>query len=705
MRASRSIRRAAVALLAGCSAPAVLAAAPQDVELEQIVVTATRLPMRAFEVPAMIHSRSAEQVQQLYQSRTLPEALGEVPGVMVQKTANGQGSPFIRGFTGFRNVLLIDGIRLNNSAFREGPNQYWNTVDTYSIRRFEVLKGTAAVPYGSDAIGGVVNVVSDIPDGGEAGLAPRLLYRYADAESSQTARAEALYRADALRARAGFTYKDYGDVTAGGGTGRQPKTGYDEHDADARVEYDLDDRTTLVAGYQWVDQDDAWRTHRTIYGIAWQGTQPGTDRELVFDQRRQLGYLQLRHDGLGALADTARASVSYQVQSEDQRRVRANLRSDELGFDVRTLGMWVQFEKRAGRTQWLYGADHYGDDVSSFNVEYNANGSYRRIHAQGPVADDATYDLDGLFGQAIVTLSPRFTATVSGRYTRAEVDANKVEDPVTFAVYSLEDDWDNFSGSARLAFAPVADGPWLVYAGVAQAFRAPNLSDLTRLDTARSGELETPSPGLDPETYLSWETGFKFLSERWSVQAAWFDTRGDDVIIRAPTGRTIAGQVEVTKLNAGESHVRGFEAEVSFSPVPAVALFAGGILIDGDADAYPSGPNAQPVSEPIDLLMPTTVRGGARWSGLGERLLLEAVVEHAEAQDELSTRDKQDTQRIPPGGTPGYTVLDLRSEWRIAPSFTLSLALDNVFDQDYRIHGSGVNEPGRNLVATAMLQF
>ena len=705
MPGSAIVRWGLVMLAPPVLLPGARAADAPPVELEQIVVTATRLPMRAFDVPALVYARSAETVQLLYQSRTLPEALGEVTGVMVQKTANGQGSPFIRGFTGFRNVLLVDGIRLNNSAFREGPNQYWNTVDPYSLQSVEVLKGTAAVPYGSDAIGGVVNVITDIADAGNAGFAPRLLYRYADAESSQTGRAEALYRSDALRARGGVTYRNYGDVEAGGGTGVQPRTGYDERNADARVEYDLDERTTFIAGYQFVDQDDAWRTHRTIYGIRWNGTQAGTDRALVFDQRRQLGYLQLRHDGLGALADTVRASVSYQEQNEDQYRLRSNLRFDELGFDVRTLGMWVQFEKRTGRTQWLYGADYYGDDVSSYNVEYNANGSYRRVHAQGPVADDARYDLSGLFGQAIVTLTPRFTATVSARYTQAAVDANKVEDPVTFAVSSLDDDWDNFSGSARLGFTPVADGPWLLYAGVAQAFRAPNLSDLTRLDVARSGELETPSPGLDPETYLSWEAGFKLLSGRWSVQAAYFDTRGEDVVIRAPTGRTIGGQVEVTKVNAGESNVRGVEAEASFSPVPQVALFAGGMLIDGEGDAFPAGAAAQPVTEPLDVLMPTMWRLGARWTGADEQWRLEALVEHADEQDELSTRDKQDVQRIPPGGTPGYTVVSLRSEWRAAPQLTLSLAIDNLFNQDYRIHGSGLNEPGRNLIASVALQL
>ena len=132
-------------------------------------------------------------MQGLYQSRTLPEALGEVPGVLVQKTSNGQGSPFIRGFTGFRNVLLIDGIRLNNSVFRDGPNQYWNTVDTFAASRIEVLKGPASVLYGSDAIGGAVNVLSDIPGAAKPGFSPRALYRYSNAESSDTIRGDLTY--------------------------------------------------------------------------------------------------------------------------------------------------------------------------------------------------------------------------------------------------------------------------------------------------------------------------------------------------------------------------------------------------------------------------------------------------------------------------------------------------------------------------------
>ena len=62
-------------------------------------------------------------------ARSLPEALFGIPSIMVQKTAHGQSSPYIRGLTGYHNVLLVDGIRLNHSAMRSGPNQYWSTVE------------------------------------------------------------------------------------------------------------------------------------------------------------------------------------------------------------------------------------------------------------------------------------------------------------------------------------------------------------------------------------------------------------------------------------------------------------------------------------------------------------------------------------------------------------------------------------------------
>ncbi|MFI5403929.1 MAG: TonB-dependent receptor, partial [Planctomycetota bacterium] len=131
---------------------------------EKVVVTATREEQKDIDVPYAT-AEIDEQTVERRSYRSTPQALRNTPGVMVQETSPGQGSPFLRGFTGFRTLFLIDGIRLNNSTFREGPNQYWATVDPLSVARYDVVMGPSSVLYGSDAIGGTVQAITKTPYG------------------------------------------------------------------------------------------------------------------------------------------------------------------------------------------------------------------------------------------------------------------------------------------------------------------------------------------------------------------------------------------------------------------------------------------------------------------------------------------------------------------------------------------------------------
>ena len=70
---------------------------------------------------------------------------------------------------------------------------------------------------------------------------------------------------------------------------------------------------------------------------------------------------------------------------------------------------------------------------------------------------------------------------------------------------------------------------------------------------------------------------------------------------------------------------------------------------------------------------------------------------YAAEADRLSTRDVADTSRIPPGGTPDYLVFHLRGGLWLG-RVRLHAGLENLTDEDYRVHGSGLNMPGRNLV-------
>jgi hemoglobin/transferrin/lactoferrin receptor protein len=700
---SRRVARATLAAGAALLSQAAFAATmPREdsIGLGEIVVTATRIETPSLSVPYVTHVLTGSQVQLLNQSRTLPEALRDIPGVSVQKTAHGQGSPYIRGFTGFRNVMLVDGIRLNNSVFRDGPNQYWSTVDLFSFDRLEVLKGPSSVLYGSDAVGGIVNALSDHHDNGQRGLAISLLDRYATAENANTVRSGASFASEDWRAHGGVTVKDYGDLEGGHDVGRQLKTGYEELDADFRLDVDLGADTVLSFAHQYVDVNDAWRSHRTIYGFSWHGTTVGTDKKLSLDQRRNLSYVQLRTGRLGSVADAALASLSYHLQQEDQDRVRSNNRRELSGFDTGTIGLALEFEKQSALGHWIYGADYYHDDVNSYGVDYNADGSLLRVRIQGSVADDARYDLAGVYVQDSLALSPRWDVTLGTRYTYAAAGANKVQDPVTGQQISLTDHWEAVVGSARFGFLPSERSPWRLFGGISQAFRAPNLSDLTSFDIALSNELNTPAIDLSPERFVTYELGTKIDGRRGSAQVAIFYTDIQDLIVRQPTGRMIESNIEVTKANASGGSVQGIEAQFAYAFSGAWTAFANAFWIDGEAETYAT---SAPVAtmQPLSKLMPPTASAGLRWHSAAGGLKIEAIASVADRQDKLSTADRTDTQRIPPGGTPGYAVVSLRSRWQVTPALGLSLAVENIGDVDYRIHGSGVNQPGRNVVVTA----
>ena len=693
----------AIAGTAGAEAPQTAAVA----ELPEVVVTALRSETARTEVPGTVHVVDRDALQAAA-PRTTPDALRGLPSVMVQKTGYGQGSPYLRGFTGFRTLMMVDGIRLNNSTFRDGPNQYWNTVDPWSIARYEAVLGPASVLYGSDAVGGAVNALTLAPPAwtGQAAWERTLAARVATADESLQTRAGARGRAtERLGFAAGATWKKFNDVRGGADVGRQRHTGYEEADFDLRADYDFDSGATLTLAHQQVAQDDAWRTHSTFYGIDWKGLKAGDDQKRSYDQDRALTYLRLADaDRAGAVA-AYRLTLSRQAQDERLHRVRADGRRDESGVDVTTWGAALELESPSALGRWVYGVDVARDEVDSFSRRYKADGSLNKVEAQGPVADDATYDLVGVFVQDTVALfGGALEATPGVRYTYAALDADRVLDPVSGDVGARSDDWDSVVGSLRLLAPLGAERRHAVYGGLAQGFRAPNLSDLTRLDAARSGEIETPVDDLDPERFVSAELGARYDDGRRSAEIAGYYVWIEDLIVRAPTGETVDELQEVTKKNAGEGYVAGVELTLGWQVAEDWHLRLSGAWMEGQVDAYPtSDPVA--VRDYVSRLMPLTGQAAVRWQPAGRPYWLEAVVDAAEKADRLSADDERDTQRIPPGGTPGYAVLTLRGGATVRDDLQLTVALENVADEDYRIHGSGVNEPGRNLVMQAEWTF
>ena len=127
-------------------------------QLDPITVTVTRSPERLFTAPQAVSVIDSGELAR--RNVTSPITLfTELPGADLTGVGPNQLRPVVRGFVGQRVLLLEDGLRLNNSRREQDFGELPAIVDLQSLDRVEVVRGPSSVLYGSDAIGGVVNLI------------------------------------------------------------------------------------------------------------------------------------------------------------------------------------------------------------------------------------------------------------------------------------------------------------------------------------------------------------------------------------------------------------------------------------------------------------------------------------------------------------------------------------------------------------------
>lgn len=678
----------------------------QNLLLDPVIATAARTES--------VESDTAYTVERIDESfleqntrRTLPEALQFTPGVLVQKTAHGQGSPFIRGLTGRQNLLLVDGVRLNRSTWRGGPVQYWNTVDPFSIDHLELVKSQGSVLFGSDAAGGTLNAFSkssgfaSIEDGAFFNDGSAYYEYRSNGDDSHVGRIENAFGVGGkYGVFLGVSAKDFGDIRDSA-VGLMRNTGYPEQDLDFRFDLALDARTTVTLLHQQVNQDDVPRWHSTVFNPGWQHSghvaTPGSWLARTLDQERSLTYARIEQvNDDGSFIKRWRATFSYQTgrDSETQFRSATDLRYQVAEVD--TAGFDLVFESPLADGDLLYGLDYYRDSVESAGYRKRGTGELLPDSPTRPVADDADYDLFGAFGQYVWKPGDDFELTAGTRYTYAAAELGRYYDAVARAdAYDAESSWDNVVGSLRGLYRLA--GGWSVYGGASQAFRAPNLDDLSGNVTSRSGLAASGSASVEPEEYLTYELGTRHTGERTSLNLAVFYTDVDNLISAVPT---TPGGTATVATNGRGGYLYGVELEGAwrFHPEWTATGFAAWQDGRNENSAFIGGPV---LDEPASRLLPLTGSLALRWTAPSQQFWVEGRVLAAAEANRLSASDRADTQRIPTGGTPDYAVCMLHGGWRPNEHLELTAGLENLTDEDYRNHGSGQNEPGFNAILGA----
>lgn len=637
-----------------------------------IVVTANRQSTEEFQ---SIESVSVLNRRELFQqsARTTPEALIGVTGVWVQKTNHGGGSPFMRGLTGNQTLLLMDGIRLNNSTYRYGPNQYFNTIDVMGLERIEAVRGAGSVLYGSDALGGAIQLFTKTPAFSANGWKWRknLSTKIATQDMEKSGRVELEGSGRRTAFIAGLTYRDFGDLVAGKGLGKEAPSAYQEWAGDFKSLMQLNKATKLTLAYNGVFQSNVGRYDQVA--------QRGFSLWQFDPQTRQMAYAKLEWEPQSRLIKKIQFTPAYQYSVEGRIFQKNGSLVQRKEEDKVTTWSGVGEAILEPRPWWTIntGLEWYGDKVNSLSQDFNTeNNSVKNLRGLYP--DDSKSNSFAAFMAHSFPLKS-WTIQAGLRYNLVHM---LIEDGV-FGNTDITPDALVGHLAARWEINPAN----ALTASVNSGFRAPNLNDMSTFGSFDFG-IETPSPGLSPEKTFTLEMGYKRRGKILTGNINLYLTRLTNLITRVKS--TFNGQAQYNgedvyqKKNVAEANLWGIESDWSYN-LSSVWNVMGSIN-------YTYGQNTTD-QEPMRRIPPLNGRIAMNYRPTPAWLLqLENV--YAGDQNRLAAGDKSD-HRINPGGTPGWNVFNLRLS-RTLGVFTLQAGIQNIFNQAYRIHGSGVDGVGQS---------
>ncbi|MDR2508326.1 MAG: TonB-dependent receptor, partial [Candidatus Accumulibacter sp.] len=698
-----------------------------DEKLEEVVVTASRIEQSTLEAPASVSVVSAEKLRETGAARPTDALTAKVPGFYFRgptgtaDRVNTGSNHSLRGQSMSRVKIMLDGVSLADG--NSGQNRSLLGIEMDDIERIEVVPGASSALYGSDAIGGVVNIITKVPtkqeinvkyirgfdevkydrysasyrNRWESGLAASFSAGYEEREGS--AKQNQVW--SIMSSYASRNPKDVSTNTAGqttyliGDRGAIPSR---VSRVNGKVFYNLDAKSRLYAGFGYYEVKLGYKDyHQYVSGAAltpstlWNSSNPTYNEEF----RYYAGY-----DGkLGKNFDL-KASLSY--ASQDYYYVGSGTGATlhggpgtQTGTPTKNLEGSAQLGYGAGKAHYLI----FG--VSSMRNELNrkayAVSDWRHpenSHTALRDRTDADSRIDAFFVQDRIFVTDALTLYAGGRFDRWTTDGT-----VTNATGTLK------SNASKSAFSPKLAAVWrwddtLSFRGsIGQAFRAPTNNDLYALSVS-TNRLLIPDSNVKPEKATSIDFGVeKALSGKGFVKAAVFHTRLKDMLYRKLTpydgaynylGSAMSAVTHYAKMsNAGESVTKGFEFSGEMPLTSWLRASASYTWTDAKITKDESGITS--LKGKVVRYVPknmVSIGFDAKWRDWSANLMTTYLGR------QYATEDNTDRIDNVFGGQSRYWLSNLRLGYRIDKNFRATLAINNLFDEKYYEY---YLMPGRNV--------
>jgi hemoglobin/transferrin/lactoferrin receptor protein len=482
----------------------------------EITVTAARGNVQSTIMASqLVAVRDREYLSQI-PLPTIGNALENSPGIAVQQTTYGQSSPFLRGLTGYQTLLLLDGVRFNTSIFRSGPNQYIAYVNPSQVERMEAVLGPTSAAFGSDSMGGTINMLTSEPafvtGTGGSRFHGEFTAMAASADVSGVADARMSFGTPRVSWLAGGTIRRLNNIRTGEGLdshnafhrymgmpiegvqdllgSRMKDTAFSQYGADTKLLIHPGKSHSLTLQYLYGGIRGE-RSYRDQLGG------PGRLQSRYFPEDLNFGYMRYDKQSLGVLDSL---TATFSINSQRDGSIKQNQRfTDPVTTDynrVNAYGYSVQASSHLGAKNVLvFGGEAYDEKITSNRFVFDPV-KETTVQQRAQYPNDTRYLISGLFAQNTSDIvRGKLRAVLGVRYTDVRLwtyaNANRNAAGQPLGVSNSSQNFHDVTFNTGLAWQihSIVNLHFLVGRG----FRAPNVTDMASMGLITQGGFDMPS--------------------------------------------------------------------------------------------------------------------------------------------------------------------------------------------------------------------
>jgi outer membrane receptor protein involved in Fe transport len=634
---------------------------PYIMKREEIVVTALRYPESSSSVPAAETVIPKETLEERM-APNITEGLSNLPGVSSLGSGGFSIVPNIRGLARSRVLLMIDNARVTSDR-RVGPNASF--IDPNNIEKIEVLRSPSSVFYGSDAIGGVIHILTRKPSIGQP-LRGNLKLKYGTINEEKGLG----FSVEGSRKKTGFCLFFQGNDAENYSSPSSEilQSQFTQANVLAKVSHLSEKREIHLSflgsrgkdiGKPNVDSltKPTWypRENQNLFQFHWLERGVGGRGELAFQTYLNPNFLETKKEKIEA----TKTGESY-----------SKTQSMDYGFTF-------SYARKIGQNfRLVTGTDLYGRAaVKASNVEttFDAAGNVTDIFEEWPYTEGSRRDL-GLFISGDFAGIKNLDLIGGVRWDLLRMEALPGDTPP-----SAKRDYSTLTGF--LGSSVKLSENIVVFGNLSRAYRAPGLGELFYTGISGRGYI-IAQPGLKPEVSLNLDSGIKFIEKRFFAGLYAFYYALDDLIERY----TVEPRI-YTYGNIDRGMISGYELEMEYYPVPGWKIFGNIFSFRG---------KSKETDSPLNDVPPARLFAGTRvWIG---RFSTEI---NASFQQEKKNPGPAEIQ------IPSYELVNFMASYHLSSHLRFYLVLSNLLDESYlaRPDPESVQEPGRNLVLGLSLSF